>query len=351
MDAHVVSRDDLEHITTVEVDGIDHELGIVKDFHRNDLLAKFVPDLARLSLSWVYLAPGQELAVHAHPTKSMIIVTHGAGRVLGDVTGPIRDGDVVIVPEQARHGFVADTPDGFWALSAQFEGAGLYEHPEQPRVAFASDIPTATRPEVAAVIAVNERHMAEFGRNSIAPLMRSCAADDENPRTPLLDVLQPWSDEFQRVIAARVAAEHDPSANQLALDHLVEEAGHNNSLRGTQDGTHAEWDPVVAAVASWFIDQMTGASTVARIVLAHLVLEGGSLVFHSAANDMFPGNKYFALHDSADFEHLQMGYRALEERQDWTGDQVFGILRQGWQMVALLVDRFAELVRGGGREL
>ena len=66
------------------------------------------------------------------------------------------------------------------------------------------------------------------------------------------------------------------------------------------------------------------------------------MVFHAAALPAFVDGEYFRLHDGADAEHLDMGYRALATRRDWSVDEVLAILRDGWQMVTLLSDRMAE---------
>ncbi|WP_051023292.1 cupin domain-containing protein [Nocardia pneumoniae] len=336
----VIARDALPEITSVVVDGEVHNIGLLKDFHRNPTLEEFVPDFSRLSVSWVRLRADEELAVHQHPTKSMIVIAEGTGRAIGDITSDIRAGDVVVVPPDARHGFVGTAPDGFWALSIQFEGAGLYENLDDPRVTFVGD-----RPELAAVRAENDRYMREFEDHALVRLVRELDAQPPRVRDGLLDHLQGWSDGFQRVIAARVAGEYDGPARALADEHLAEEIGHNRLLAEIRDGRRAPWDPVIAAVSSWFVDRMTTASSVERTVLAHLVLEGSGLIFHVAGLSSFPDSRYFQLHDGADAEHLEMGYRALAEREDWTPAEVGTMLRQGWQMMGLLCDRIAENAR------
>jgi len=335
----VVERGSLAGISSVVVDGEVHDIGLLKDFHGHPVLKEFVPEVGRLSLSWVRLAPGQELAVHEHPTKSMIIVAEGEGHTQGDLTQDIRAGDIVIVPPGSRHGFVGAGPSGFWALSVQFEGEGLYEDRDNPRVSFIDEA------DVDAVRAENDRYLKEFQDNALVRLVAGLDARSPEVRAALLDHLQAWSDTYQRVIAARVAAESDGPARLLADEHLAEEIGHNALLAELRDRRQVRWDPVIAAASSWFVDRMTASSTVDRIVLSHLVLEGSGLVFHSAALPAFPESRYFELHDGADAEHLDMGYRALVDRRDWTPAQVGDMLRQGWQMIGLLCERIADLAR------
>ncbi|MEV5651912.1 cupin domain-containing protein [Nocardia sp. NPDC052254] len=333
----VIERDALAEITSVVVDDVVHDIGLLKDFHRHPVLQEFVPELARLSLSWVRLRPGEELSVHQHPTKSMIIIAEGTGRTQGDVTTDIRAGDIVVVPPGARHGFVGSGAEGFWALSIQFEGAGLYENPDDARVNFAGE-----RPELAAVRAANEQYMCAYENNTLVRMIREMDAQPPGVRESMLDHLQQWSNAFQRVIAARVVGESDGPARVLADEHLAEEIGHHRLLADIREDRDAHWDPVIAAVSSWFVDRMSTGPSVERTVLAHLVLEGSGMVFHAAGVHAFTSSRYFQLHDGADAEHLEMGYRALAEDRDWSVETVRSALGQGWQMMELLSDRIAD---------
>jgi len=66
------------------------------------------------------------------------------------------------------------------------------------------------------------------------------------------------------------------------------------------------------------------------------------MVFHEAALPAFGDGEYFRLHDGAEAEHVDMGYRALATRRDWSVDEVLAILCEGWQMMTLLSDRVAQ---------
>lgn len=346
----VIERDCLPGISSVTVDGVVHQIGLLKDFHRDPVLNEFVPATARLSLSWVRLLPGEELAVHQHPTRSMIVVTEGVGRTLGELEQDIRAGDVVLVPSDAKHGFVGTGAAGFWALSVQFEGTGLYEDVDRPRVAFDDAFDNVSDSAVdqtapagpTTVRALNEQYLRAYRDSALVQLVSDVQAHPPAVRERLLDHLQYWSDAFQRVITARVAAETEEAARELAELHQAEEAGHHLLLAEERDGRPAAWDPVIAATGAWFVDQMTTLDSPGRTVLAHLVLEGSGLAFHTAALPAFPDSRYFQLHSDADLAHLELGYQALTERQDWAVDQVSGVLREGWQLITLLSDRIAE---------
>jgi hypothetical protein len=192
------------------------------------------------------------------------------------------------------------------------------------------------------VIDVNEDQMRRFNENPLVKLVQRPGIPEEE-KTRILRYLQPWSDTFQRVVTLRVACETDRSLQALAQQHLMEELNHNTMLaKARSDESGGIWDPVISAAASWFIDQMLTLSGLERAVLAHLVLEGAALVFHQAGYGTYRDNEYFALHSEADQEHMEMGYRLLEERQDyWQVDEVLELLDRGWRMITLLCERMA----------
>lgn len=191
----------------------------------------------------------------------------------------------------------------------------------------------------------NQQHVRAYRCSDLILLL-------ENPATPaatkdaVLTHLAPWSEAFQRMISVRAAFETDPELRELALQHRQEELGHNDILADSHPtGQTADWDPVVEAGAAWFVEQFRTLPGLHRVVLAHLVLEAGSLTFSNAGSLAFPGNPYFALHDEADQEHIEMGYRLLAERQEWQLDEVTELLDRAWQIIIMVSDRIAELAR------
>ncbi|MDP3704938.1 MAG: cupin domain-containing protein [Legionellaceae bacterium] len=133
---YVIKRENIPTINSIEVDGHIHDLGLLKDFRKHPLLAQFLPELARISLSWVRLEKGQQLNAHKHPTTSMIIITDGYVTTIGDTFIEASAGDIILIPPNVLHGFIGGEPDGLWGLSVQFEGEGLYESIDYPRVNF-----------------------------------------------------------------------------------------------------------------------------------------------------------------------------------------------------------------------
>jgi quercetin dioxygenase-like cupin family protein len=132
----VVRRADIPLITEVIEDGELHELGELRDFRRHPLLAKFIPEQARLAIAWVRLAPNQELKPHRHPTPSLLLCTGGRGIILDQPEPIIEPGDAILVPVGSTHGFKGLPPTGVEGLSIQFEERGLYEDVADPLVKF-----------------------------------------------------------------------------------------------------------------------------------------------------------------------------------------------------------------------
>lgn len=191
----------------------------------------------------------------------------------------------------------------------------------------------------------NEQRQQEYAASALIRLLA-----DENTGEPtkkaVLTYLQPWSNAFQRMISARVTFESDPQLRALALEHQEEEIGHDKILARTRaEDTRLVWDPVIESGASWFVDQFAILPSVHRAVLAHLALEAGSLVLSQAGTKAFPDDPYFDLHDEADVEHLEMGYRLLRERSDWTLDELIVVLDRAWQVIGVVSDRIAECAR------
>ncbi|WP_042375825.1 hypothetical protein [Streptacidiphilus melanogenes] len=189
----------------------------------------------------------------------------------------------------------------------------------------------------------NQQHIRAYRASNLIVLL-------EDPATPaatrnaVMAHVAPWSDAFQRMISVRATFETDPQLKELAVEHEQEELGHNKILADSHDtGRKAGWDPVVEAGAAWFVDQFRTLPGLHKVVLAHLVLEAGSLTFSNAGSLAFPGNAYFALHDEADEEHIEMGYRLLAERREWDLGEVIELLDHAWQIITMVSDRIAEL--------
>lgn len=70
-------RADMETIKSIKENGIEKLLGEVKNFRANEEMNRFIPEQARLAVSWVRLAKNEKLDVHVHPISSLYIICEG----------------------------------------------------------------------------------------------------------------------------------------------------------------------------------------------------------------------------------------------------------------------------------
>jgi len=338
----VISRSDIETLNSVVVDGALHDLGVVKIFSQHPALAQFIPAKSELAISWVRLEKDQELSVHQHPEASLILICDGSGKTLGDTEKPIVAGDMVLVPPHSLHGFKG-TDDGFWALSIQFNGKALYENTAQPNVVFKTE-PTANALPADVLLKDNEAYLENFRNSRLLSLIHSPLIDQSHVREKLLDCLQTWSDMFQDLLHIRVAMTLDPAHKKIALDHLVEELGHNNNLRNQRDAGHSPvWDAAFLSTMEWFRHQMLYKSDMVKTLLMHVVLEGSGEIFHSEASRVFASMPHFQEHGEDDGSHVSMGIELLNQASPKEIEELRETLSEGWNMITLLCDRFADI--------
>src|SRR5262249_33250943 len=160
---------------------------------------EFIPETGRFSVSWTRLKKNEELSPHRHPTSSMIIICEGEGQMLGDLTGPLQAGDIALIPPNSAHGFIGKGKEGFWALSIQFEGLGLYENPSQARTKFESQ--SKFQETFAQLEADQKQYEQRFLKNPLMTLIQSNLIKKKEVQTRLLEVLNYWSDWFQKILA------------------------------------------------------------------------------------------------------------------------------------------------------
>lgn len=349
----LIPRDDIPTLTTVVVDNVEHNLGILKDFRKHSDLLEFLPDNGRVSLAWVRLKPSEVLESHVHPIKTMIIICHGQGRIQGDIDAAFSDGDIVIIPSGCLHGFVGAGDNGFWALSVQFEGRGIYENPNEAQVKFADERLHVRKAKegnqgLAKLLQRNKQFIEDHKKNPMFELAISGRLADERLRNRFFDCVQVWSNFFQKILLARSTFTEDREFALLFKKHLDEEYGHNTNLAAERgDVLKIVWDPILEATSNWFAWKMLTLDSIEKTVLVHLVLEVGSSVFSKVANPIiasFQETEYFAVHDEADDNHKQMGLELLMELEPRSYDRLMQIQQEGWDMLNVLCARIAELV-------
>jgi quercetin dioxygenase-like cupin family protein len=342
----VIRREEIITLRSVVVDGVEQNLGVLKQFDTHPGIADFIREHA-VSMAWVRLEPGECLETHVHPIQSMIVVAEGRGRTKGDIEEGFSDGDIILIPPGCHHGFEGAGEHGFWALSVQFEHQGLYHDPQHALVAFDATNNDDGSPSLAGLLDRNRRYAEAHLGNPLVVLLRSGRLADPDRRRRFLDVVQVWSTHFQRALLARSAFTSNPVFVEPFRAHLSEEFGHDTDLahdRGA-DCT-AVWDPVLEAAASWFALRMLDADDVDKAVLVHLVLEGGAEVvatFGTAAFGETDETSYFEKHQEVDGKHRLMADALLVGLDERTYRRLLETQRRGWEMLELVSTRIAEL--------
>jgi len=343
----VVKRDEIPAITHLTINGVARYIGEVRDFRGHPALREFLPDQGRASLSWVCLGAGEINRVHTHPTASMVVICEGGGRLIGDTEQPVEAGDLVIIPSNALHGFKCGADRGLRGLSIQFEGVGLYENSDKPLIA------VDARDRFEPLVAAQARAVERFRHNRLVKLVKSEGIlTDAETKTRLLDVLQVWSDHFQKLIRIRAASAKDPGFAALADEHMQDELGHNEILAELRDHRPVNiWDPALESIAAWFMERMQHASDTDTTVLMHLVIEEAGDVFHKHAAPVFPKARHFEFHCAHDEDHAEMGLQALKQHSPESVAHMLEVLDHGWAMMDALCNRMADLAVGGTRSL
>ncbi|MGI4851642.1 MAG: cupin domain-containing protein [Janthinobacterium lividum] len=342
----VVSRSSIPVLKSIQMGDHTHEVGLVHDFRKNPHLKDFMPENGRYSVSWVHLNKEQMLAVHLHPTPGLVIVAEGEGMVIGELNQIIRPGDIVAVPSNCEHGFIGKGDKGFWALAIQFEGLGIYEDVKNPRLDFVKK--TSAVDLVSLLEKDQVGHQKRFKKGALMKLVTSKRAQEKDVQDRLLEALNFWSDWFQRILAARVAAGNPGVFQEMAEHHFAEEIGHNHTLLKMRNETPvAMWDPILDATASWFYQRVVSSTAEERTILMHCVLEAASCIFHSSAQSIFPKADHFSLHSELDQEHAQEGFDILKTTGVKDIDHLRKVLSEGWQMAEHLTGSMARYALRG----
>lgn len=342
----IVKRSDIPSITSVIVDGEEHNLGIVKDFRKDPVLASFLPEIPqRTSFSWVRLLKGETLAVHSHPTSSLIIVCDGEGYCTGDISGSLEAGAIVVVPPNCLHGFCGAGNNGFWALSIQTESLGLYENIASPRVSFDSEQHKDLN-HIDLLMKAHDFFMQDYQKNDFFLLLKSDEIKNNIVLERFLDHLQYFSSRFQDILRCRVANAKQEIEIKLALDHLEEEKDHDTNfakLRGNSELKNISQELI--ETANWFEESMKVLSESEKIVLMHFVLEGSGQLAHAKVSKVvqdMPVSAHFALHEEEDEEHFFMGVEALKTMPDLNIEKLLTILITGWSKLNQLCTAMAK---------
>lgn len=337
----IISRGDLPSIHEVQIGSRTHDLGIVKNFRSNEHLRDLLP--SNLSLAWVRLEDRQQLHAHRHAESSMIIVTEGRGRFLGERLHALEEGDIVFVPEFHVHGFRGGR-GGFWGLSVQFGDASLYERPEQPRVLFDSCAGTLSH-----LLERNDRFAEHFCDHEVFDCIHQDLLQDPHTRARFLSGLSIWSAYFQRIMMARCAFTNPGPSADMFYQHLVEELGHDKDLEAVSDGAQVGFDPALEGMCSWFVYQTLALDNAERIVMANLVLERAGREFYerySTYLGQFGIDKHFEEHVEHDEQHETMGLELLGGLTREQYARLEKIQEDSWKMLGGILTRVKAIALG-----
>lgn len=346
----LVRRGDVPSVRTVVVKGVEHWLGHVKDFTKHEGLAEFLPKDNRISMAWVRLEAGEQLDEHVHPVDSMILMCEGSARTTGDVQDVMHAGDALLVPPGKRHGFIGQGPSGFWGLSLQFDSRGLYEDLQDPWASFSleeDDDSSVKRTVVERLIHKNQELEERFDKHRLFALVHKGLLDNPEARRRFLDCFQVWSNQFQRMVLARVVTLRDPAFEAIAWNHLIEELGHNRDLAKNRVDLQPVFDPILEATTSWFPSVVASISDAEKLVLIHLVVEASATYFYKHIQPAMSASgtvAHFDAHKVEDGRHAQMGHDFLREYPIEDGERLFEIQARGWAMLNAVMGRIADLV-------
>jgi quercetin dioxygenase-like cupin family protein len=342
-EVNVIARNDIQVIHSVKVDGKIHTLGEHRDFRRHSLLENFLPDFARFSLSWVHLNENQELEPHQHQVPSMIIVCKGTGLLTGQKNQPLQEGDIVIVPPNSAHGFIGKGLDGFHGLSVQFghEG-GLYENINSPLVNFIE--PQHKEFTFEKFLAHNQKKLEQIKKSRFFTMLEDGTLNDPKKRTAYLDNLEIWTIRNQLLLFTRQSTCADKKFEKTFLQHFNEEIGHDDLYNERANKGNLE-DPVIEAIASWFVHQMFVRDNIEKAAIIFLVIENTSHYYHTLAKSLLiehVNEGYLKAHEEDD-AHVKMGLNLLKGESPLTYQRLIPVIDKAWEMLTAMVERVAQL--------
>ncbi|MFC3031129.1 cupin domain-containing protein [Pseudoalteromonas fenneropenaei] len=354
----LVKRDDIPSMRTIEVNGVEHWLGHVKDFTKHQDLQAFLPKDNRISMAWVRLEAGEQLDEHVHPVESMILICEGGAKTLGDVETDMVAGDALLVPPTRPHGFIGAEPSGFWGLSLQFDSRGLYEDIADPWATFHEDENYLVQNAdniVDKLFQTNDKFKDRFDKHRLFALVKKGLLKQPHAKQRFLDCFQVWSNHFQKMVFFRYLTTNSKLHSDIAWEHLLEEFGHNKSLESSRKQHTEIFDPILEATSNWFSSAMQRISDQQKLVLVHLVVEASATIFYKhLAPEMSSdtSSEHFHSHESDDHHHVKMGYDHIRRHTPTLqeAEQLFRIQEQGWSMLMAVMSRIADLVVHGSNQ-
>jgi len=193
------------------------------------------------------------------------------------------------------------------------------------------------------LISDNEKYKKKFEKNKLFKIkLESNARKDK-----FLNYFQIWSNEFQKMVLARVVFSEHKEFTKLAWEHLLDEFGHNIQLSKDRKETLEVQDSTFEALGSWFTLKMMTLGDIERTVLIHMVIESCATIFYEKLGAVFltydKAKKHFKTHNHLDHEHEQIGIDLLM-KQNINDSALLDIQKKGWNMMEALFTRLAEII-------
>ena len=133
------------------------------------------------------------------------------------------------------------------------------------------------------LISDNEEYKKQFKENKLFKIKFDC----DKQKNRFLDYFQIWSNEFQRMVLARVVFSEQKEFTKLAWEHLIDEFGHNIELsKDRKDATELQ-DSIFEALGSWFTLKIMTLGDSQRAVLVHMVIESCATIFYEKLGVIF----------------------------------------------------------------
>lgn len=191
----------------------------------------------------------------------------------------------------------------------------------------------------------NEIYKERFKKNKLFKIR----LDNNLQKDKFLNYFQIWSNEFQKMVLARVVFSEQKEFTKLAWEHLLDEFGHNIELSKDRKSNIEIEDAVFEALGSWFTLKMMTLGDSERTVLVHLVVESCATIFYEKLGAIFlnceKSGKHFKTHTHLDHEHEQMGIDLLK-RLNINDSALLAIQKKGWNIIEALFTRLADITEG-----
>ena len=202
-------------------------------------------------------------------------------------------------------------------------------------------------PNLGNLLLKNRDYIKQYKNNPLMVLIRSEKMQDKAMRECLLDCIQVFSDQFQKVVMLRSIFCDDPKFFSVVNEHLNEEFGHNLLLLKDRNNEPALWDPILESTSCWFAWKMLSLNNEEKTVLVHMVLEASANIFFQEAHKVmnkYAETDYFKTHAEADEAHEAMGKELLSNISKQQLERLLLIQKRGWDVLNATCARIEQIV-------